>query len=190
MFVRDWMTRNPITIQEDATFTEAWTLMREKRLRHLPVMRGEEVVGIVSDRDIRDAAPSSVQASHSDTSKIAAVKVSELTSGRVFTTNPNVELERAAVKLFVHRIGALPVTDEGKLIGIISETDVFRAMVRILGFQVEGPREVFELGGSRPTLAQQLSEMEGAGKAVTHVVTYDAGDGTMHAVVRTKGEES
>lgn len=188
MFVRDWMTRNPLTIAEDATFADAWALMREKRLRHLPVMRGDEVVGIVSDRDIRDAAPSSVQASHADTSTIAAIKVSELTSGRVFTTGPDVELERAAVKLYVHRIGALPVVENGKLLGIISETDVFRAMVKILGFQVEGPRDVLELGGDRPTLAAQLTALEAAGKAVTHVVTYDAGDGTTHAVVRTRSE--
>lgn len=190
MFVRDWMTRNPVTIQEDATFTEAWSLMREKRLRHLPVMRGEDVVGMVSDRDIRDAAPSSVESAGSDTARIAATKIKDLISGKVFTTNPDAELERAAVKLFVHRIGALPVTEQGRLIGIISETDVFRAMVRILGFQVEGPREVLPLGGDRPTLAQQLTGMEELGQTISHVVTYDAGDGTMHAVVRTKPAEA
>ncbi|MHC5019185.1 MAG: CBS domain-containing protein [Planctomycetota bacterium] len=189
MYVRDWMTRSPVTIQEDSTFTEAWALMREKRLRHLPVMRGEDVVGIVSDRDIRDAAPSSVQSSGTDTARIAATKIKEICSGTVFTTNPDTELERAAVKLYVHRIGALPVTEGGRLVGIISETDVFRAMVRILGFQQDGERAVLPLGGDRPTLAQQLEGLEELGQVVTHVVTYDAGDGTLHAVVRTKPAE-
>jgi acetoin utilization protein AcuB len=185
MYVRDWMSRNPITVQEDASFAEAWALMRERRFRHLPVMRGDAVVGVITDRDIRDAAPSSVHAAHTDTAKIAAIKVKELAGKKVITVGPDDELERAAVKLFIHRIGALPVTEEGRLIGIVTETDVFHAMVRVLGFHVDGPREVLPLGGDRPTLARQLAGLEERGQTVTHVVTYEAGDGTRHAVVRT-----
>lgn len=129
MLVREWMTTVPITLGPDSPVGEAEQLMRHRRIRHLPVMDGERLVGIISDRDVRTAMPS---ATTTFTRGEIHYLLDELRVGRimtraVITIAPGARITDAVGLVLTHRIGALPVVEGTRLVGIITETDLLRA---------------------------------------------------------------
>jgi acetoin utilization protein AcuB len=125
------MTKNPITLGPHASVYEAWTLMEEQDIRHLPVMDGETLVGIATDRDLRLALPSpaiSLKA-HELHYVLDKLPVSKVMTAEVMTLPPSAPLDDAARLLMRGRIGALPVTDGGALVGILTRQDVMKAFV-------------------------------------------------------------
>lgn len=135
MLVSKRMTRDPFAVTPAASLSDALRLTREHRIRHLPVVDDGALVGIVSDRDIRLAMPSPLTAE--DAGRIAFLEstpVSSIMTREVVTAGPYDAVEDAARLLSRHRIGALPVVDaHGRLLGILSETDVLHAFVELLG---------------------------------------------------------
>jgi acetoin utilization protein AcuB len=133
MTIRELMTGGVITVRRETSVLEARDLMAKERIRHLPVTDvGRELVGIVTDRDIRLNLPS--RATSLSVQEINHL-LTELTVGQVMTRSvitigPDDPARTAAQLMLDHRIGALPVLDNGLLIGIISETDIVRAFVR------------------------------------------------------------
>ena len=133
MRVRELMTGALITVRPDAAVLDARHLMQERRIRHLLVTseRGE-LLGIVTDRDIRLNLPS--QATSLSVWELNHLLI-QLTVGKVMTQSvitigPDKETQEAAQLMLDHTIGALPVVDDGHLIGIVTETDLLRAFVR------------------------------------------------------------
>lgn len=136
MLVRDWMKADPHTLRPDDVLADALRLTREHRIRHLPVVLHErELTGIVSDRDIRLAMPSPLTVPDTERAEfLERTAVAEVMSREVITALPGDTIEDAATLLYRHRIGALPVVDpNGRLVGLLSETDILRAFVQILG---------------------------------------------------------
>ena len=135
MLVKHRMSRDPVAVSPDDTLARALELTREHRVRHLPVLSGGEVAGIVSDRDIRLAMPSPLAVADADRAEfLARTRVAEVMTRDVITAGPFDTVEDAAALLNRHRIGALPVVDaHGRLLGMLSETDVVRAFVEMLG---------------------------------------------------------
>lgn len=136
MLVRDWMLADPITLGPDDTLADALRLTREHRIRHLPVVLHErELTGIVSDRDIRLAMPSPLTVADAErTEFLERTSIAAVMTRDVVTILANDTIEDAAAALYRHRIGALPVLDaRGRVTGLLSETDILRAFVRILG---------------------------------------------------------
>jgi acetoin utilization protein AcuB len=129
MHVRELMTPNPITIGLDMPVFEARRLMFNQRIRHLLVVAEDRLHGIVTDRDIRLSLPS--QATSLSVWEInyllARLTVGKIMSTKLITIAPNCEAADAARLMLTHRIGALPVVDWGRVIGIVTETDVVRA---------------------------------------------------------------
>src|SRR5512142_1288209 len=127
MLVGERMTRNPVTISEDANIDDALHMMRERKIRRLPVLDASgKMVGIVSDKDLLHAAPSpatslSVYEMHYLLSKLT---VSRVMSSPVITVSPSTPLEEAARIMADNKIGGLPVVEDARLVGIITETDV------------------------------------------------------------------
>lgn len=136
MLVRDWMKADPYTLGPDDVLADALRLTREHRIRHLPVVLHEgELTGIVSDRDIRLAMPSPLTVPDAERAEfLERTPVAEVMSREVVTALPGDTIEDAATLLYRHRIGALPVVEpSGRLVGLLSETDILRAFVQILG---------------------------------------------------------
>lgn len=135
MLVKKRMTRDPVTVSPAQSLADALRLTRARRIRHLPVVQDGEVVGMVSDRDVRLAMPSPL--TESDDRRLAFLEqtpVAALMKGDVATIGPNDAVEDAAKLMRRRRIGALPVVDaHGRLLGILSESDVLDAFVEILG---------------------------------------------------------
>ncbi len=133
MNVSDIMTRAPWTVGVADKVLQAVTLMRERQIRHLPVMDGERLVGIITDRDLRWLLGQSIHGGGGPQAEALGDQV-----GEVMTSNPVTVSEHApvltAVDLLVEkRIGGLPVTNAlGALVGIITYVDVLRACRELL----------------------------------------------------------
>lgn len=142
MFVSDWMTKKVYTLGPDDYLSDAITLMREKGIKHLPVVKSGRVKGIISDRDIREYTPS--KATTLDIYELhyllANMKIKELMRTKVATTESDTPVEEAAMVMLDKNICCLPVVDNGSLVGIISDKDIFHAMVDITGVRHGGHR--------------------------------------------------
>lgn len=135
MLVRELMTAKPITVNADTPVLEARQLMQDKRVRHLLVMDGDRLAGIVTDRDIRLNLPSPATSLSvwEINYLLARMTVSQVMSKNLKTIGLEQEAADAARLMLDHRIGALPVLDGGRLAGIITETDLLRAFARSRG---------------------------------------------------------
>ncbi len=130
--VRDWMTPDPISISPKATLPEAQRIMRDSKIRRLLVVDKGKVVGIVTKGDVREAGPS-------DATSLSVFELNyllaQLTIDKVMTRNPvtitsDATIFDAAQLMLEHKIGGLPVVDQGQLVGILTESDIFREMVQ------------------------------------------------------------
>jgi acetoin utilization protein AcuB len=131
MNVRDLMMTNLITTGPETSMLEARRLMNDKRIRHLLVTDGPKLLGIVTDRDIRLNLPSPATSLSvwEINYQIARMSVASVMTNGPIIVSPRQDVREAAVLMLDHKIGALPVVDGGKLIGIITETDLLRAFV-------------------------------------------------------------
>jgi acetoin utilization protein AcuB len=143
MLVNERMSKRPITVTEDSPVDEALKLMRDKRVRRLPVLdKKGELVGIVSEKDLLYVSPSpatslSIFEIHY---LLSQLEVGEIMTRDVITVSEYTPLEEAARIMDDNKIGGLPVTRDGKLVGIITESDLFRTFVEILGARDQGVR--------------------------------------------------
>ena len=132
MKVRELMTGAPITVSPDTPVFDARQTMIKERIRHLLVIEADRLVGIVTDRDIRLNLPS--QATSLSMWEVnyllAKLTVSKVMTTSVIIIGPDQEAPDAARLMLEHKIGALPVLDGSRLIGILTETDVLRAFAR------------------------------------------------------------
>jgi acetoin utilization protein AcuB len=139
MRVKDVMTRDPITIDPEAPIATAVAMMREKGVRHLPVVDDTgRLAGMVSDRDLRDAVFAPAIAEHLSqvarrrlrglSGAVENLRVKDLMTWDAVTTGPGASLAQAAATMFEGRFSSLPVVDKGTLVGIVTERDVLRAL--------------------------------------------------------------
>lgn len=134
--VRDAMTREVVTVGPEAGANEAWGLCREKNIRHLPVVEGGRLVGIVSDRDLRDVSPPRGTGDQENT--LAWVRVRDIMSTNVVTAHPLDTVDYAARVIYENRFNCLPVCAEGDLAGILTSSDLVRTLVELVGAQGRG----------------------------------------------------
>ncbi len=143
MFVQLWMHREVITVAPDETIANACRLMDEHRIRRIPVIDQEnKLLGIISKEDLKKALPSAVDASLDEASRALAnqVKVDTFMTRTPITVEPIDTLEKVAAIMRKHKIGGIPVIDGNFLVGIITESDIFKAFVEILGGQNKDTR--------------------------------------------------
>jgi acetoin utilization protein AcuB len=166
MLVRDRMTLNPVTITPDVSVTDALRLMSEKKIRRLPVLDGEgHLVGIVSDRDLLQASPSPVTslAIWEIHELLAKLTIEKMMTREVITVPEDTPLEEAARVMADSRIGGLPVMRGTELVGIISESDLFKTLLQLLGGRRPGVRITVATSGAKGTLAGITGAIFGAG---------------------------
>ena len=143
MLVRERMIGHPITIDADTSVTDALNFMRQNHVRRLPVLdkRGR-LVGIVAEKDLLYASPSPATSLsvYEIGYLLSKLKVQEIMTREVITVEPDCPLEEAARMMVDHKIGGLPVVDDGELVGLITETDIFRVFLEMLGAREQGVR--------------------------------------------------
>lgn len=149
MFVEKWMTPNPKSVQPEASISFVAMEMNRFKFRHFPVIEptrtGPRLVGIVSKYDIARGFPSNFNPFSVEVVEDSVPRpVSTVMTSRVITTTPGCPIEEAARALRTHRIGALPVLRDGRLAGIITESDLFEAFVNMTAAKSGGMRILIE----------------------------------------------
>jgi CBS domain-containing protein len=140
MKVGDVMTKDPTVVGLDTPVREAADLMRSKVVRHLPVVdEAGHVLGILTDRDLRHAAFVPALAQHTGWAphRVKAPRVRDVMTWSAVTTHADTTLVQAALTMFQRRIGSLPVVENGRLVGILTERDVFAGLKKGHGIEAE-----------------------------------------------------
>lgn len=192
MLVKDWMTTYVHTVGPDDPINDAVLLLKEKNIRHLPVVENGLVVGVLSDRDIKEYAPS--KGTSLDIYELnyllAKTAVRQVMRRPAVTIAPDVPVEEAAMMLFDQRIGCLPVVDGGKLVGIISDRDMYRVLVEITGARRGGSRVSLALDDRSGSIKEAADVLRKHGYRLQSIMSTNekAGPGQRYVVLRTRGE--
>lgn len=188
MYVKSKMTPNPVTVTPDVSISEAFGIMKERQFRRLPVVQGGQLIGIVTEKELQQVSPS----------KATSLSVFELNyllekttikdamSKDPITVQDDDLIEKAALLMRSNKVGALPVLHGDKLVGIITESDIFDAFIDTMGFRNPGVRldlQLKDAGGDIAAVTQVVSQ---AGGKISHLTMY--GDGEL--VVRISEERS
>jgi len=160
MRIRDVMTRNPVTVDSETLIMDARKIMKERKIRRLPVVDKGKLVGIITQHDLLEAAPSPATSLsvHELNYLLAKMKVKEIMKKNPVTITPDTPFEEALRLGQEKKVGSFPVVENGKLIGITTESDIVRFLSRALGLKEEGSRITIEgLGGKLGDLEQIIS---------------------------------
>jgi acetoin utilization protein AcuB len=174
MLVRDSMTANPVITHPDATYGDAMELIREKKIRRLPVVDEKgELVGIVVEKDLLKASPSpaTTLSVYEIPYLLSKLKVRDIMSRRVITVEEDWPLEEAARVMIEHKIGCLPIIRGNQLSGIITETDVFGAMAIALGGESQCLRVMARVPDRKGEIAKLSAEVARLGGDIRSIIT-------------------
>ena len=175
MLIRDWMTKEVVTVTPETSMMKASKILKENKFRRLPVVDEKgQLLGIVSDRDIKEASPS--KATTLDVHEIyyllSEIKVKDIMSKAPATLKPTDTVEQAAIMLEEKTIGGLPVVDENdKVVGVITDTDIYRVLISITGARYGGLQLGFEVPEAQGVLAEIIDEVVKLGGRIVSVLT-------------------
>ncbi len=159
MLVRDVMTADPVTVSPDVHLRQALDQMQSLRIRHLPVIREGRLVGVVTWTDIlRVALPS--PGSGRSPGSLPDLTVSEVMTREVITIGPEAPVEEAAALMRRNRIGCLPVVEQDQVVGIVTKSDLFDALVYLRGGDLEGVRLSVALPAGLEDLARLVQALQ------------------------------
>ncbi len=165
MLVIERMTTTPVTITGDLTVKQALEVIERRNVHHLPVVNDRGlVVGIITERDLLRAKGNEV--------------VESLMERRVITVTEYTPLENAARIMADHKIGSLPVMRDGKLVGIITQTDLFKVFLELLGAREPGVRLTMLVPEERGILAKLTAEIAELGGNILALSTFMGEDPT------------
>ncbi len=171
MRIEEIMRKNIVTIQTSTTIGEALLLLRANRIRHLPVIENDSLVGIVSDRDLRDALPSRLL-THDDDDTVLHKPVADIMNQQVITAHPLDFIEDAALQLYEHKIGSLPIVEGNRLVGLITESDLFSSLIELFGVNKPSSHIEVEVDDRVGMLAEVSQVFRDAQVNVTSVVVF------------------
>jgi acetoin utilization protein AcuB len=167
MLVKDRMSKHPLTVSGDESIADTHRYMQEQNVRHLPVVdKTGQMIGLVTENDLLKAEPSSatslsVWEIHS---LLTRVRVKDVMVHEVIATTEDTPIEEAAHLMLEHKIGCLPVLRDGKLVGIITESDLFRTFMELFAARQKGLRitmEVPDREGELAKVAQAIANQRG-----------------------------
>ncbi|MGI6085891.1 MAG: CBS and ACT domain-containing protein [Acetivibrionales bacterium] len=185
MFVRNKMTANPFTISADQTIPDAHEMMAENGVKRLPVMKNGKLVGVVSKEDIVQASPSKATTFSMGeiTYLLSKTKISQIMNKDPIIITSNALLEEAAILMRDNNVSFLPVVDYGKLVGIITESDIFDSFIELLGFREPGTRLTVEADDAPGIMANLTGIIGNFGANINHVAVYRGSSGKSSVVI-------
>lgn len=175
MLVGKRMTPNPITITGDISIAEAMEWMKREKVRRFPVVDKErKLIGIVSRTDLLHASPSSATSltMWEISYLLNQIKVKEVMTRDVITVTEDATLEEAARLMVENKVGSLPVVRGGTLVGIITESDIFRVFLEMMGAREKGIRLTLLAPYVKGSMAQITSEITSAGGLILAFDTF------------------
>jgi acetoin utilization protein AcuB len=180
MLISEWMSRDVITVTPDTSMMKASKILKEKNIRRLPVVdENGKMVGIVTDRDIKEASPSKATTLdvHELYYLLSEIKIKDIMTKNPFCVNENGTVEKAAVVMREKKVEGLPVVDDDdKVVGIITETDIFNVMIDITGVYQGGLQMGFQLPNTPGSLKEVLTDLRASKARIISILTsYDQG---------------
>jgi len=195
MLIGNWMTKTPISVNPETSMMRAAKTIKDKAVHMLPVVDAEnKVVGVVTDRDLKEASPSKATTLdvHELYYLLSEIKVKDIMTSKVYSLTPADTVERAAVLMRDKRIGGLPIVDaENRLVGVITESDVLDVLIQITGVLHGGFQIGFSLSNEPGSLLTLIEDLAKPGCRIMSILTaYESNDDTMrHVFIRIKDME-
>ena len=188
MLVEDIMRTAVVTITPKTSLPAAVRLMRQRGIRHLPVVDDDVLVGIVSDRDLKQAmaSPATSLETHELNYLLEALTVDEIMTRAVITVGRRFPIEEAARLMVREKVSALPVTETGRLVGIVTETDVLEMFVKAMGAGEPSSRIDVMLTERTAPLADVVYALEEARAGISSVMTLVDPAGRRNVVIRVR----
>lgn len=185
MLVGKRMNTNPAIVSKDFSLKQALELTKKHRIRHLPVVDGKKLLGIVSDRDLRQASASSATALeiHELRYLLDRIKVSEIMTKKVITTTPDTPIEVAAKIMRDNMIGCLPVVDKDEFVGLITETEILDIFLEVMGIHEPSSRLELELPDRPGVFADITAIIKGFDINIVSVITIPHAEGENGIVI-------
>ncbi|GAB7078639.1 CBS and ACT domain-containing protein [Megalodesulfovibrio paquesii] len=175
MLIRDWMTKDVITVTPETSMMHAAKLLKDHNIGRLPVVdESGRLVGVVSDRDIKAASPSKATTLdvHELYYLLDELRIKDIMSSKPIACLPTDTVERCALLLTENNIGGLPVVDESnRVIGVITDTDVFRVLIAITGVRHGGVQLAVTLSTQDGALMQVLEALRDEGARIVSILT-------------------
>lgn len=189
MLIRDWMAGDVLSVDENTSLMRATRIMKENSIRRLPVLANGKLVGILTDRDVKDASPSKNTSldAHELHYLLSEMKVKEVMSPDPIVIRGDESLEKAALIMLDSKISGVPVIDPaGNLIGILSETDVLRGFIRSTGIQDGAMHYVLDLVDEAGAVTRVVKLMrEHDARIITMLTSFeDAPEGMQRVAIR------
>jgi len=195
MLIKDWMAKDVLTVDENTSLMRATRIMKENNIRRLPVVSHGKLLGIVTDRDVKDASPSKTTSLdiHELYYLLSEMKVKDVMTPSPLTLKGDDSLEKAAVIMLESRISGLPVVDEaGHLIGLLSETDVLRGFIHATGIKDGAIQYVFDLPDQPGSVTKVIEVLRQHKTRVISILTSfeDAPKGMKRVGIRITAEDN
>jgi len=167
------MTTDIITLTPDTTVLRAMSIIQQKGIRHLPVVEGKKVVGMVTNLDIQrvSASDASTLSVYELNYLLDKIKVSQFMTKKVFTVDPDEPIEAAAKLIYDHKIGSLPVVKNGELVGLITSSDILETFIEVLGINEPSVRIQLELENRTGSVADAAKIFKDLGLYLVSAVT-------------------
>jgi acetoin utilization protein AcuB len=186
MLVRDVMQAHPVTATAETRLSHLLRVLQQRGFRHVPIVEADRLIGIVSDRDVKQALASAAQSADG---RERDRLLDGLTAGGIMTRNvmtigPMFGVEDAARLMATRKISALPVTEGDRLVGLVTETDVLHLFVRAMGALEPSSRVDVVLGGPGASLGEIVRAIEATGTRISSVMTLEGPTGEREVVLR------
>jgi len=195
MLIKDWMTKDVLTVDENTSLMRATRMMKENSIRRLPVVSHGKLIGIVTDRDVKDASPSKTTSLdiHELYYLLSEMKVKDVMTSKPVTLTGDETLEKAAVVMLEDKISGMPIVDKSDhLIGLLSETDVLRGFIHSTGIQDGAVQFVFDLPDKPGSVTQVIEKLRKHDARVLSILTsfLDAEQGCKRVAVRITAKDN
>jgi acetoin utilization protein AcuB len=190
MKVNHRMTANPITATPKTTYREAMKLMQDNHVNHLPIVTDKgKLVGLVTQEDMLSASPSPVTSLSvfEIYSLLDKITMERIMSKPVLAVDEHCSLPAAARFMVDNDVGCLPIMDGDKLVGIITDTDIFKAFIEVMGGGQPGSRIEVGLPDEKGQLAATLSAMAAAGSSIVSVTVFEDRPGYAIVDIKERG---
>lgn len=191
MLVKEFMNTEVVVISPETTITDALYTMRKHKVRRLPVVDNGKLVGIVTDGDLREVSPSPATSLSvwELNYLLGKISVRDFAVKNVITVSPLEPLEEAAVLMRRHHVGGLPVVDQGKLVGMITESNIFDSFLDVMGFRYPGRRFVIEVANKAGVIGEITEIIQQEDANITSFALYHKGPGSGHLVIRLEAKQ-
>ena len=177
MLVKNWMTENPVTVEPNTSMQDAIQLMGQYQIRILPVMKNAKIVGVVTDNDIKRASASDATSLevHEILYLLSKLKIKDIMNKKPLLVTLDATIDEAAETMALHKINGVPVVDsQDRLVGVITQTDISKALISLTGSKQKGLQFAF-LIEDRPGSIKELTDIirDFGGRLFSILTSYD-----------------